>query len=80
MAGATSTCGTADGTGAGSTTAIDADGGAAGTGSVVCACLVPAHPAARRQEIVSTTPADRDFAAQWNIGLSGSATTGEALP
>jgi hypothetical protein len=79
MAGATSTCGTA-GTGASSTTAIGAAGGTTGTGSVVCACLTPAHPAAIRQESVSAMLTERDIAAQWTIGLSGSATTDAALP
>lgn len=78
-AGATSASGAAF-TGAASIAAVDAAGGAAaGTGSVVCACLTPAHPAARKQESVSAMLADRDIAAQSNIGLSGSATTDEAL-
>jgi hypothetical protein len=49
------------------------EGGATGTGSIVCVCLTPAHPAAIKQESVSTMLAERDIAAQWNIGLSRSA-------
>jgi hypothetical protein len=73
------TAGAVSASGAASVTAADADGGATGTGSVVGACLTPAHPAARKQESVSTMLADRGIAAQSNIGLSGSATTDEAL-
>jgi hypothetical protein len=65
--------------GASATTVIGAEGGATGTGSVVCACLAPAHPAEKKQESVSTMLADRDIAEQWNISLSGSVTRGEAL-